>query len=288
MTQTKMKKKKGGGRKPMISRARARDKEKGKKKKNAFSREFAIFSASNKHERAYSHRVSNAANSGEEISREWRHLNNRVIERARFFEIFGRLRDRGRGKEMRFDERIETTKVCIVLLSRVCIYSSWIEISWREVECASKWNKESEGKINWETRRWYADVVKKNNSNNFIGISKLPRIMGRIIDRVHWMASHALSRLRLDIPNRYSVSSNERSFPFLPYWDPCRGINHQDNRLYSFSACRIPLWIIISFRKNIKISTTKDYQKKKKERQMVSKQRKHAVVSSIHLPTSHS
>lgn len=87
--------------------------------------------------------------------------------------------------------------------------------------------------------------------------------MGRIIDRIHWMASHALSRLRLDIPNRYSVSSNERSFPFLPYWDPCRGINHRDNRLYSFSACRIPLWIIISFRKNIKISTTKDYQKKK-------------------------
>lgn len=130
-------------------RAQEQETKKKEKKKNAFSREFAIFSASNKHERAYSHRVSNAANSGEEISREWRHLNNRVIERARFFEIFGRLRDRGGGgKEMRFDERIETTKVCIVLLSRVCIYSSWIEISWREVECASKWNKESEGKIN--------------------------------------------------------------------------------------------------------------------------------------------
>ena len=66
-----------------------------KEEKNAFSREFEIFSASNKHERAHSHRIFNAANSSEEISREWRHLNNRVIERARserFFEIFGRSR----------------------------------------------------------------------------------------------------------------------------------------------------------------------------------------------------
>lgn len=36
--------------------------------------------------------------------------------------------------------------------------------------------------------------------------------MKRIIDRAHQIASHALLRPRLDIPNRYSVSSNENSF----------------------------------------------------------------------------
>lgn len=69
MTQTKMKKKT----KKINDIAQEQEtKKKGGKKdeKNAFSREFEIFSASNKHERAHSHRIFNAANSAEEISRE--------------------------------------------------------------------------------------------------------------------------------------------------------------------------------------------------------------------------
>lgn len=125
-------------------------------------------------------------------------------DRERFFEIFA-IEE---GKEMRFDERIETTKVCIVLLSHVCIFAVNRNFVARTVSRVrvTKWNKESEGKIKLRNSKVVlADVVKQKIRIILLEnarILKLPRITGTN----NWSGSlDGQSRL-IKAPFRYSES----------------------------------------------------------------------------------
>lgn len=88
--------------------------------------------------------------------------------------------------------------------------------------------------------------------------------MKRIIDRAHQIASHALLRPRLDIPNRYSVSSNENSF-FLRLlgsvpWNKSPG--QSSVFIFDISYMNYNLFPFLSQ----KIFSTKTIEEKKKER----------------------
>lgn len=104
--------------------------------------------------------------------------------------------------------------------------------------------------------------------------------MKRIIDRAHQIASHALLRPRLDIPNRYSVSSNENSF-FLRLlgsvpWNKSPG----QSSVFIFDISYMN-YNLFPFVKNIfyKDHRRKKKKRKKEEEKIVWKQRVVVFIS---------
>lgn len=200
----------------MISRKSKRAQRKRKKRKkgkNAFSREFEIFSASNKHERAHSHRLFNAANSAEEISREWRHLNNRVIERARSERFFWNIRTAiEEGKRNAFQRaHWNNEKVCMHPLIACTPRESKFRGE-NSVECWTRNKTENREKINWETRGWCVDVVKKFQLKYLRIIAILKMQGARILklalnnEKNNWSSSSDCQSRLIKVPFKYSES----------------------------------------------------------------------------------